>query len=67
MTGPTQGPFAPDRPAQVTGVWRNFLMSASYDLNLPLEPDGKPHITFNPWLEAGFPDGGSGSGTISNA
>jgi hypothetical protein len=41
-------------------------MSATYDLSLPLEPDGKPHIAFNPWLEAGFPDGGSGNGTVSN-
>jgi hypothetical protein len=60
------GPFAADRPAKVTGIWRNFLMSASYDLNLPLESDGKPHITFNPWLEAGFPDQGFGSGVVSN-
>jgi hypothetical protein len=63
---PDAGPFAADRPAKVTGIWRNFLMSASYDLNLPREADGKPHITFNPWLEAGFPDGGSGSGAVSN-
>jgi len=32
-------------------------MSASYDLNLPREADGSPHITFNPWLEAGFRQG----------
>jgi hypothetical protein len=54
---PDAGPFAADRPNAVQGVWRNYLMSASYDLNLPLEPDGKPHIAFNPWLEAGFVDG----------
>ena len=43
-------------------------MSASYDLNLPLEPDGGPHITFNPWLEAGFRvvPGGDGNGSVSN-
>ncbi|MCP3411332.1 hypothetical protein [Bradyrhizobium sp. CCGB01] len=65
---PDDGPFAADRPAKVVGVWRNFLMSATYDLDLPREPDGKPHIAFNPWLEAGFPDpdGGSGNGTVSN-
>jgi hypothetical protein len=51
------GPFAADRPDAVKGVWRNYLMSASYDLNLPKESDGTPHITFNPWLEAGFPKG----------
>jgi hypothetical protein len=55
---PDAGPFAADRPDTVKDVWRNYLMSASYDLNLPLELDGKPHITFNPWLESGFPNGG---------
>lgn len=54
---PDAGPFAANRPDTVKNVWRNYLMSASYDLNLPLEADGKPHITFNPWLEAGFPNG----------
>jgi hypothetical protein len=58
---PDAGEFAADRTANVTGVWRNYLMSASYDLNLPLAADGKAHITFNPWLEAGFP-----SGVVSN-
>ena len=58
---PDQGPFAADRTDNVKGVWRNYLMSTSYDLNLPLESDGKPHIAFNPWLEAGFP-----SGIVSN-
>jgi hypothetical protein len=65
---PDAGPFAADRPDTVKGVWRNYLMSASYDLNLPLEPDGKPHIAFNPWLEAGFPSlpNGNGNGIVSN-
>ncbi|MEJ0077574.1 MAG: hypothetical protein WDO17_19510 [Alphaproteobacteria bacterium] len=69
---PDDGPFAADRPSNVTGPWRNYLMSASYDLNLPLESDGKPHVTFNPWLEARFADQDSagiksdGGGTVSN-
>jgi hypothetical protein len=54
---PNDGVFAADRPDKVTGVWRNYLMSASYDLNLPREADGTPHITFNPWLEAHFRQG----------
>ena len=54
---PNDGPFAQNRPASVTGVWSHYLMSDSYDLNLPKEADGKPHITFNPWLEAHFRDG----------
>jgi hypothetical protein len=63
---PDAGPFAADRPATVTGAWRNYLMSASYDVNLPREADNSPHITFNPWLEAPFPDGGHGGGVVSN-
>lgn len=54
---PDAGPFAADRTDNVKGVWRNYLMSASYDVNLPLESDGKPHIAFNPWLEAHFRQG----------
>ncbi|MEA2859462.1 MAG: hypothetical protein QOC72_1501 [Methylobacteriaceae bacterium] len=65
---PDAGSFAADRPDSVKGVWRNYLMSASYDLNLPREQDGSPHIAFNPWLEAGFRklNGGDGSGLQSN-
>jgi len=65
---PDTGPFAAGRPDTVKGAWRNYLMNASYDLNLPLEPDGKPHIAFNPWLEAGFASlpGGDGNGSVSN-
>jgi hypothetical protein len=54
---PNDGPFAADRPSSVKGVWRNYLMSASYDLNLPHQADGSPHVTFNPWLEARFRNG----------
>jgi hypothetical protein len=55
---PDVGQFAADRPASVKGVWRNYLMSVSYDLELPKESDGSPHVAFNPWLEAHFPGGG---------
>jgi len=54
---PNDGPYAAGRPASLQGVWRNYLMSTSYDVNLPHEPDGSPHIAFNPWLEAHFIDG----------
>jgi len=63
---PDEGPFASDRPGLVAGVWRNYLMAASYDLNLPREADGSPHVAFNPWLEARFPNGGHGGGVVSN-
>lgn len=54
---PDEGPFAADRPQAVKGVWRNYLLSASYDLILPREADNSPHIAFNPWLEAHFRQG----------
>jgi hypothetical protein len=63
---PEIGPFAADRPSDVKGVWRNYLMSDSFDLNLPREKDGTPHVAFNPWLEARFRDGGHGGGVVSN-
>lgn len=58
---PDAGPFAADRTDNVTGVWRNYLMSVTYDLNLPMESDGTPHIAFNPYIETGF-----ASGIVSN-
>ncbi len=54
---PDVGAYAMDRPASVKGVWRNYLMSASYDLETPTATDGKAHITYNPYLEARFPNG----------
>lgn len=57
---PDQGEFAANRPAQVKGVWRNYLMSTSYSMDTPRE-SGAPHTAFNPWLEAPFIDG-----TVSN-
>ncbi len=63
---PNDGPFADNRPASVDKAWRHYLMNAAYDLNLPKEQDGTPHVTFNPWLEGKFRDGGHGGGVVSN-
>lgn len=63
---PDEGVFAADRPATIRGRWRHYLMDVAVDPVLPLEPDGSPHICFNPWFEAKFPDGGQGSGLKSN-
>lgn len=65
---PDDGPFATGRPDLIKGAWRNYLMNVSYDVNLPREPDGAPHIAFNPWVEGKFPaqPGGQGSGMLSN-
>jgi hypothetical protein len=32
-------------------------MNVSYDMNEPREPDGSPHVNFNPYLEALKPGG----------
>jgi hypothetical protein len=58
---PNDGPYAADRPDAVQGVWRNYLMATADDQVLPREPDGTPHIGYNPWLEARF-----GNGVLSN-
>jgi hypothetical protein len=63
---PTEGPYAKDRPSAVRGVWRNYLMDTAFDAVLPREADGAAKICFNPWFEARFPDGESGTGVTSN-
>jgi hypothetical protein len=54
---PDDGSYAANRTDNVQGVWRNYLMGTAYDEITPNESDGTPHITFNPWLEAGFRNG----------
>ncbi len=54
---PGEGPFAADRPSELKGVWRNYLMNISYDMDDPREPDGTPHIAYNPYLEGAMLDG----------
>jgi hypothetical protein len=50
----SKGEFAQDRPNEVQGVWRNFLMTTAYSMT---HPDNTPLSAFNPWLETRFPDG----------
>jgi hypothetical protein len=54
---PNQGPYAEDRPTTLKGVWQNYLMTVSYDMDRPREADGKPHIAYNPYLEGLLFDG----------
>jgi hypothetical protein len=63
---PDAGGFAAGRPAGLAAPWRHFLLDVAFDAVLPTTREGKPHISFNPWLEARFPDGGQGGGTVSN-
>jgi hypothetical protein len=48
---PNDGPLAVGRPNAIEGVWRNYLMDTTFDPYLPVESDGSPNITYNPWME----------------
>jgi hypothetical protein len=61
-----RGVFAADRPNQLRGAFRNYLLQVAFDSDKPAAIDGGPHICFNPWLEGRFPNGGQGSGIKSN-
>lgn len=61
-----RGPFAAGRPEALQSAWRHYLMRVAFDAEKPAEARGGAHICFNPWLEARFPDGGHGSGEVSN-
>jgi hypothetical protein len=63
---PERGAFAADRPDTLKHQWRNYLLQVAFDSEKPAAVDGGPHICFNPWLEARFPDAGRGGGTVSN-
>jgi len=54
---PDAGDFAAQRPAEVAGAWRNYLMDATFSTDTPKESDGTAKVVFNPWLEAGFSNG----------
>ena len=62
---PGEGPFARDRPSDLRGPLRHYLMD-----QLRVEPGDAPgeaasRACFNPWFEARFPDGGEGGGIAS--
>lgn len=54
---PDYGEFAAGRPASVRGVWRNYLMDVTYDMERPWQRNGEPNAVFNPYLEAPLTDG----------
>jgi len=53
---PDVGPYGEDRPDTVE-PWRNYLMTVSYDMDKPREPDATPRIAYNPYLEGGLDEG----------
>jgi len=54
---PDQGRFGADRAPAVPDLFRQYRMAVAYHGDAPREPDGGPHIAFNPYLEAAFSDG----------
>jgi hypothetical protein len=63
---PDEGPFAAERPDDLQGAWRHYLLQVAFDVERPPAADGGPHICFDPWLEGRLPDGGNGGGLASN-
>lgn len=61
---PDTGRFGSDRPTNVPGVWRNYLMDTGFSMDVPREYDGTPDSVFNPYLEARFV-GGLGSNCMT--
>jgi hypothetical protein len=57
---PDDGPLAKDRPASISGVWRNYIMDVSYNINNPKTETGAAPVAYNPWLEL-FQAGGTRS------
>ncbi|WP_155713680.1 hypothetical protein [Burkholderia stagnalis] len=57
---PGIGELASDMPSNVKGVWRNYVMDVSFNINNPKGATGKAPIAFNPWLEL-FQKGGTRS------
>jgi hypothetical protein len=48
---PNSGPLASDMPSEVKGVFRNFVMDVSYNINAPKGADGNAPVAYSPWLE----------------
>lgn len=63
---PNEGEYAAARPDELPAPWSSYLMSVAFDAELPHEPDGSPHVAYNPWFEARFADRGHGNGVVSN-
>jgi hypothetical protein len=54
---PHEAPFGADRPKGIAGVFRQYRMQVTYSGDTPRQPDGSPHVMFNPYLEAVYSDG----------
>jgi hypothetical protein len=63
---PGAGPFAIGRPASLGGALRNYLLDVAFPVQAGSGDGMEERSCFNPWLEARFPDGGSGGGLTSN-
>ena len=63
---PDAGPFAAGRPASLRNALRSYLLDVAYPMQGGRAGGTVERSCFNPWLEARFPDGGSGGGLASN-
>jgi hypothetical protein len=51
---PDDAPYGNDRPRTVAFPFDQFRMETAQSADVPAGSDGGPHVTFNPYLEAGF-------------
>jgi hypothetical protein len=51
---PNAEPYSADQLRTIPPVFRNYRMNVAYSADTPREPDGSPHVAFNPYLEATF-------------
>lgn len=56
-------PFAAQRTPEVTGVWSNYVMNATFSMLTPKSADGSLNVCFNPYLE-GFDENGPRSNCL---
>ena len=61
---PSKGRYSENRTANVKGVWTNYLMGVSYNINRPRAENGGGKIVYNPWVEL-FQKGGTTSSCMS--
>jgi hypothetical protein len=54
---PDTSRYAQNKPANIPpGPWQNYLISTAYFMATPSDPAGKPHFSYNPYIELVIPE-----------
>jgi hypothetical protein len=51
---PQATPYGADRPKSIPEPFHHYRLQVAYSGDTPRQPDGSPHVAFNPYLEAAF-------------